>query len=59
MQNESVVTPALKMVTSGDDILTGGFILAFGPNDLLFGLVFGYGAWKSFQEGVGRNKKAI
>jgi hypothetical protein len=53
MQNEAVRTTALEMVTSGKDVLTGSFLLMFGPNDFLFGLAFGYGAWKSLQRNTG------
>lgn len=46
---------ALSMVTSGSDVLTGGFLLVFGLNDLLFGLIFGRAAYVGFQE---RSKNA-
>lgn len=51
MQVEDFRTTSLKMVTSGEDIATGVFMLVFGLNDLLFGLTFGYGAWQSFKLG--------
>lgn len=57
MQNEAVVSSAMEMVSSGEDVLTGGFILAFGPNDFLFGLAFGYAAWKSMVGDNGAAKK--
>lgn len=52
MQTDQIFSNSLKLLTSGEDVLTGGFMLAFGANDFLFGLAFGYGAWKSMQGGV-------
>ncbi len=49
MLDENVRNSALELVTGGKDVFTGSFILIFGPNDFIFGLAFGYGAWKSFR----------
>lgn len=57
MREDTAFTTALEMITSGKDVLTGLFFLGFGANDLLFGLAFGYGAWRSLQQAdTGRQK---
>lgn len=41
---------AIDMLTGGEDVLLGSFLLAFGLNDLFFGVVFGIAALIGFQE---------
>jgi hypothetical protein len=57
MQDIAKRDAAIAMVTSGSDVLSGSFLLMFGANDLLFGLVFGYGAWKGFVSLAAVDKK--
>ena len=50
MQDGSNFNEVISMIQNRKKILPGILLLLFGPSDFLFGLLFGYSAWKGFSE---------
>ena len=52
--DETTRQKLVSMVINYDDVQTGSFLLLFGINDFLFGVVFAYAAWIGYQQKAGK-----
>ena len=52
--DETTRQKLVSMVINYDDVQTGSFLLLFGINDFLFGVVFAYAAWIGYLQKAGK-----